>query len=65
MLRSVTVRNAVTNAVTNGTPTQPNPTRPYPTYCLSSHLGLSGDGDQSQIVAYVPRGARLGLDLGC
>jgi hypothetical protein len=36
MLRSITVRNAVSNAVSNGTPTQPNPTRPYPTYTKTS-----------------------------
>lgn len=50
MRRSVTVRNAVSNAVSNGTPTQPVPTRPDPTYRSTSRLGLLGDGDQESIV---------------
>jgi hypothetical protein len=54
MLRSVTVRNAVSNAVSNGTPTQPFPTRPDPTYRKTP------SAPSSFIVTYVTRG--LGVD---
>jgi hypothetical protein len=56
-MRSVTVRNAVSNSVSNGTPTQPNPfpTQPDPTYMFSGLRFRVGDGTQASIVTYVER----------
>lgn len=54
-MRSITTRNAVTNAVTNGTPTLPNPTRPDPTYMSCGSPWSLGDGDQASNVTDVTR----------